>query len=72
MLFRSALIVNLVKLGAVNSRMDALNAQNAKLDRLIQSNDNMIEYCQSSEFVETYAREVLDMIYRGEIVIGGQ
>ena len=67
-----ALIVNLVKLGAANDRKDALQAQSAKLDRLIENNDNMIEYCNSTEFIEEYAREYLDMVYRGETVIGGK
>ncbi|MCH5154286.1 MAG: septum formation initiator family protein [Clostridiales bacterium] len=65
-----ALIVNLVKLGAVNSRKESLAAQNARLERLIQSNEDMIEYCNSTEFVEEFAREYLDMVYRGETVIG--
>ncbi len=67
-----ALIVNLVRLGAANSRKDALAAQNAKLARLIEQNNGMIDYCQSSEFITDYAREYLDMIYRGETVIGGK
>ncbi|MDE6029767.1 MAG: septum formation initiator family protein [Clostridiales bacterium] len=67
-----ALIVNLVKLGAANDRKDALQAQSAKLDRLIEKNDDMIEYCGSAEFIEEYAREYLDMVYRGETVIGGK
>ncbi|MDE5562470.1 MAG: septum formation initiator family protein [Clostridiales bacterium] len=67
-----ALIVNLVKLGAANDRKDALEAQSAKLDQLIEKNDNMIEYCSSAEFIEEYAREYLDMKYRGETVIGGK
>ncbi|MDE5593821.1 MAG: septum formation initiator family protein [Clostridiales bacterium] len=67
-----ALIVNLVKLSAANDRKDALEAQSAKLDRLIEKNDDMIEYCSSAEFIEEYAREYLDMVYRGETVIGGK
>lgn len=67
-----ALIVNLVRLSAANDRKEALQAQSAKLDRLIENNDNMIEYCNSAEFIEEYAREYLDMVYRGETVIGGK
>lgn len=67
-----ALIVNLVKLSAANDRKDALQAQSAKLDRLIEKNDNMIEYCGSAEFIEEYSREYLDMVYRGETVIGSK
>ncbi|MDE7405671.1 MAG: septum formation initiator family protein [Clostridiales bacterium] len=67
-----ALIVNLVRLSAANDRKEALEAQSAKLDRLIDKNENMIEYCSSTEFIEEYAREYLDMVYRGETVIGGK
>lgn len=65
-----ALIVNLVRLGAANSRKNALAEQNAKLEQLIEDQDQMIYYYGTSEFVEEYAREMLDMIYRGETVIG--
>lgn len=65
-----AFIVNLVRLSAANSRKDALAAQNAQLERIIEENADMITYCSSSEFVEDYAREMLDMIYRGETVVG--
>lgn len=65
-----ALIINLVRLGAANDRKEALQAQNAKLAQLIEKNDNLIEYCNSNEFVEEYAREYLEMKMRGETVIG--
>ncbi len=67
-----ALIINLVKLGAVNSRKKALENQNAQLAQIIEKNDGMIDYCASSEFVENYAREMLDMVYRGEIVVDSE
>ena len=67
-----ALIINLVRLGAENDRKRSLQQQNARLERLIEKNDNMIEYCSSDEFIEEYAREMLDMVYRGETVIGGE
>ncbi len=67
-----ALIVNLVRLGAANSRRESLARQNAKLEQIIEQNDDMITYCQSSEFIEEYAREMLDMIYRGETVVGSK
>lgn len=65
-----ALIINLVKLGAVKDRKQSLAEQNAKLERLISETENMTEVCNSDEFVEQYAREMLDMVYRGETVIG--
>ena len=68
-----ALIVNLVKLGAVNSRKAALEAQNARLEQVIAENDKMIEACQNDpQFIEDYAREMLDMVYRDEIVMNGK
>lgn len=65
-----ALIVNLVRLGAANSRKSELAEQNAQLDMLIETNADMIAYCSSPEFAEAYAREYLDMVYRGETIIG--
>ena len=65
-----ALIVNLVRLSAAKNREQSLLEQNAKLDMLIEKNDGMIEYCSSDEFIEEFAREMLDMVYRGETVIG--
>ncbi|MDE7164265.1 MAG: septum formation initiator family protein [Clostridiales bacterium] len=67
-----ALIINLVRLGAENDRKQALIEQNARLEQLIQKNDDLAEYCSSTEFIEEYAREMLDMVYRGETVIGGE
>jgi len=64
-----ALIINLVKLSAANERKDELAAQSARLDEVIDDNNNTLDYCQTSEFIESYAREYLDMIYRGEITI---
>lgn len=65
-----ALIINLVRLGAENDRKKSLTEQNARLERLIEKNNDLIEYCNSAEFIEEYAREMLDMVYRGETVIG--
>lgn len=64
-----ALIINLVRLSAVNSRRDALAAQSAELDRVIDENNALIDYCQTPEFIEDYAREYLNMLYLGEIEI---
>lgn len=64
-----ALIINLVRLSAVNSRKAELEAQAAYLDTLIDKNGDLIGYCETDEFIENYAREYLDMIYRDEILI---
>ncbi len=65
-----ALIVNIAKLSAANNRKDDLAAQSAYLDTVIAENGDLIDYCQTPEYIENYAREYLDMVYRGEIVIG--
>lgn len=64
-----ALIINLVRLSAVNDRRDALASENARLEQLIDESKSMLDYCNSNEFIEAYAREFLDMVYRGETVI---
>ena len=65
-----ALIYNLVRLSAANKRLDALKEQAAYYDTVIGINGEFIDYCQTPEFIEQYAREYLDMIYRGETPIG--
>ncbi len=37
---------------------------------VIDENGKLIDYCGSPEFIESYAREYFDMVYRGEIIIG--
>ncbi len=64
-----ALIVNLVKLSAVNDRKERLQEQSNKLDNVIDENGKMLDYIETPEFIENYAREYLDMIYRDEIII---
>ncbi len=68
-LFIVALIINLVRLSAANGRRDELAAQSEMLDALIDDNNARIDYYQTAEFIEQYAREYLDMVYRGEIII---
>ena len=63
------LIVNVVRLSAANKRLAALKAQEAQLDAIISENDDYIDYCQTPEFIEDYARDYLDMIYRNEIPV---
>ncbi len=64
-----ALIINLVRLSAANDRKDALAAKSKYLDKAIDENGKLLDYCQTPSFIENYAREYLDMVYRGEIVI---
>ena len=65
-----ALIINLVRLSAETDRRDNLAAQSDKLKAAIDENGKLLDYCKTSDFIENYAREYLDMIYRGEIPIG--
>lgn len=65
----AALLVNIVKLSAANNRKQNLAMQAAVLDDLIAENNQTIDYYKSDGFIESYAREYLDMVYRGEIVI---
>lgn len=65
----AALLVNIVKLSAANNRKQNLATQAAILDDLIAENNQTIDYYKSNSFIESYAREYLDMVYRGEIVI---
>lgn len=67
-----ALIVNLVRLSAANERNRSLASQNARLDKMRNENAVRIEYCQSDEFAKDYAREYLDMVYRGEEIYAGE
>ena len=64
-----ALIINLVRLSAVNSRARSLAAISAELDTRIDENGKMIDFCSTDEFYEMYAREYLDMVYRDETII---
>lgn len=65
-----ALIINIVRLSAANSRREELAAQSAALDEVIAENNALIDYCKTPEFIEDYARTYLDMVNRGEIEIG--
>lgn len=65
-----ALIINLVRLSAAGARKDELAQKSAYLDKAIDENGKLLDYCKTSSFIENYAREYLDMVYRGEIIIG--
>ncbi len=65
-----ALIYNIAKLSAAKKRRNELADKAAYLDTVINDNGALIDYCQTPEYIEQYAREYLDMIYRGEIPIG--
>lgn len=67
-----ALITNLVRLAGSNSRKAELEAQLAALDRQIEENNSIINYRQSEEYVDAYAREYLNMIGRDEEAFTGK
>ncbi len=67
-----ALITNLVRLAGSNSRKAELEAQLAALDRQIEENNSIIDYRQSEEYVDAYAREYLNMIGRDEEAFTGK
>ncbi len=68
----TALITNLVRLAASNSRKEQLEAQLAALDARIETNAGIIEYRKSWEYVDAYAREYLNMIGRDEEAFTGK
>ena len=63
-----ALIHNLVSIGTLSSRRSELEAQSEQLAAAIEANENEFEYMQSSEYIEKYAREHLNMKYEDEEV----
>lgn len=63
-----ALIYNLVSIGTLSSRRSELEAQSEQLAAAIEANENEFEYMQSSEYIEKYAREHLNMKYEDEEV----
>ena len=67
-----ALITNLVRLAGSNSRKAELEAQLAALDRQIEENNSIIDYRQSEEYVDAYAREYLNMIGRDDEAFTGK
>lgn len=63
-----ALVYNLVSIGTLSSRRSELEAQSEQLSAAIEENENEFEYMQSSEYIEKYAREHLNMKYEDEEV----
>lgn len=68
----TALIVNLVKLGGVNARQKALEAELNRLDAQIAENREMLDYRRTDAYVDAYAREYLNMIGRDEEAFVGK
>lgn len=62
----AAMVINLIKLGKVNSREKALAAELAKYDQLIQAQEDEIAYKSTQEYIDRYAREYLNMMGKDE------
>ncbi len=63
-----ALMYNIVSIANLSARQDMLEEKSAKLAEIIENNEDELEYRQTSEFIESYAREYLGMKYDGEEV----
>lgn len=65
-----ALIINLVRLSAANRREAELARKRDMLQAVYDENQQFIDVdSKSPEYIEAYAREYLDMVRRGEIII---
>ncbi len=63
-----ALLYNIVSFANLAARRDALQEKSEMLAEIIDNNESEIEYRQTSEYVESYAREYLGMKYEEEEV----
>lgn len=66
-LLMSALITNLVKMAALNSRKEQLKAELERVQTQIEQSEEEINYRKTDEFVDAYAREYLGMIGKDEV-----
>ncbi|MCL2796712.1 MAG: septum formation initiator family protein [Firmicutes bacterium] len=66
------LIANVVSLVAKTNRIAKLQAQIDELDGIIERSNDEIEYRQTNEYVEKYAREYLEMKKTNEIAFIGR
>lgn len=67
-----SLIVSLVSLCTASSRKHRLQDQLARLNAQIESLEADRDYYQSSDYIESIAREYLDMQGEGEITFIGK
>lgn len=61
-----SLIINLVQLAKMRSKENHLRTEIAELDRQINENQGIIDYLDSDEAIERYAREYLNMQNNGD------
>ncbi len=65
-----ALIINLVRLSAANNRKAELERKRDALQAVYDENQQFIDVDSNDPaYIEAYAREYLDMVRRGEIII---
>ena len=67
-----ALSINLISLSVATSRKNKLAAELSRLDKQIAANSQSIEYFESDDYVNDFAREYLDMQGKGEISFTGR
>lgn len=57
----SALVINLVRLGNLNSRKEELSARLSSINSQIEQASGEIDYITTDEYIDQYAREYLNM-----------
>lgn len=67
-----ALIINMVKLSAINAKKTELLAKIEQTQTLIEQNQNTLDYVTSQEYIDQYAREYLNMVGKGEEAFTGK
>lgn len=63
-----ALCYNIISITQLSEKKASLERESARLTKIIEENEDEIEYRQSSEFIESYARDYLGMKYEDEEV----
>lgn len=71
-LLLTAMVLNLVKLAGLSGKKSALEAQLTRLDEIIALNNDNIEYRNTAEYIEQYAREYLNMQGKNDIAFIGK
>lgn len=63
-----ALVYNLISIGVMSSERARLEAESANLQAVIAGNEEEIEYRDTWEYIEKYARDYLNMKFEDEEV----
>lgn len=67
-----ALVVNIVRLSAINKRREKLEAQLATIQTEISATQDQIGYITTDEYIDQYAREYLNMQGKDEEAFTGK